>query len=108
MMKSTLIAAAMIAFAGAAVAEPTYLGYAEYAVEAETFEVATGAEFALNNGVTVTPMIVGFGIAEDFDFDRAEVTVEYKLNKNVNLYGTVETDSNLDYAETTLGIAARF
>lgn len=110
-MKSVMIAAAaLVAMTGFAMAgeRPTILGYGEYAVEAETFELGAGAEFIVADRLIVTPMVVGFGVSEDFKFDRLEVKASYDLNENVDLYGKIETDEDLNYAETTVGVALQF
>ena len=111
-MKSVMIAAAaMVAMTtsfAAAAERPTILGYSEYAVEAETFELGAGAEFIVGNGLILTPMIVGFGPSEDFQFDRAELKASYGLNENVDLYGKIKTDEDLNYDETVLGVALQF
>lgn len=53
-------------------------------------------------------MVVGFGVSEDFKFDRLEVNASYGINESVDLYGKIETDEDLDYAETTVGVALQF
>lgn len=111
MMKSVMLAAAAlvatISFAAAA-ERPVILGYTEYAVEAETFEVGVGTEFAVGEKVTVAPLAIGFGPDEDFAFDRLEVRVTYDLNDNVDLYTELKTDEDLNYDETLVGVAFRF
>lgn len=87
---------------------PTILGYGEYAVEAETFELGAGAEFIIADRLIITPMVVGFGVSEDFKFDRLEVNASYGINENVDVYGKVETDEDLHHAETTIGVALQF
>lgn len=110
-MKSVMIAAAalvaMTSFAAAA-ERPIILGYSEYAVEAETFELGAGAEFIVNDRLIVKTMVVGFGTDEDFQFDRLELNTSYGINENVDLYGKLETDEDLNYSETTLGVALQF
>jgi hypothetical protein len=111
MMKSVMTAVAAIALtAGAASAFelPTAVGYSEYAVEAETFELGAGAEFVIGNGLILTPMIAGFGTTEDFDFNRAELKASYGLNENVSLYGKIKSDADLNYDEAVLGASFQF
>lgn len=109
MMKTTLMAtAAVFAMAGFAVAQPTVVGYGEYSVEAQTFETGIGAEFIVADSVLITPMIVGSGDVDAFDFDHAEVKASYGLNENIDLYGKVKSDADFNYAETTVGVAFQF
>lgn len=109
-MKSVMIAAALVAMTGSAMAgeRPTILGYGEYAVEAETLELGAGAEFIVSDRLVVTPMVIGYGTTEDFNFDRLEVKASYGINDNVGLYGKIESDEDLNYAETTVGVALQF
>ena len=111
MMKSVMITAtALVAMATVATAadRPTVVGYSEYAVEAQTFELGAGAEFIVADGLILTPTVVGFGTSDDFAFDHAEVKASYGLNENLDLYGKVKTDSDLKYSETVLGVAFQF
>ncbi len=111
MMKSVMIAAAAItamATMASAADRPTFLAYSEYAIEAETFELGAGAEFIVADRVIVTPMLIGFGTNEDFAFDRAELKASYGVNENVDLYGKIATDSDLNYEEATVGVAFQF
>jgi hypothetical protein len=45
---------------------------------------------------------------QDYAFAEAEFTVNYQANDAVNLYGTIETDQDFDYEETTFGVEFRF
>lgn len=109
-MKSVMIAAAaLVATATVAMADtPTFVGYSEYAVEAQTFELGAGAEFIIADGLILTPTLVGFGTSSDFDFNRAELKASYGLNENINLYGKVKTDADFKYDEAVVGVAFQF
>ncbi len=108
-MKSVMLATAFAAMATVASAEtPTFVGYSEYAVEAKTFEAGVGAEFIVADGLILTPTLIGFGAADEFAFDRAELKASYGLNENVGLYGKVVTDSDLNYSETVVGASFQF
>ena len=109
-MKSVMIAAAaLVAMTGVAAAEvPTFVGYSEYAVEAETFELGAGAEFILADRLILTPTLVGFGTADEFDFDRLEVKASYGLNENLDMYGKLKTDADFKYDEAIVGVAFQF
>ena len=110
MMKAILMTTtAFVAMAGVASAEtPTAVGYSEYAVEAKTFELGAGAEFIVADGLILTPTVVGFGEADAFEFDRLEVKASYGLNENVDLYGKIKTDADLNYDETVIGASFQF
>ncbi len=110
-MKSVMIAAAAItamATMASAADRPTIVGYSEYAVEAETFELGAGAELIVADRLIVTPTVIGFGTTDDFNFDRLEVKASYGLNENVDLYGKIKTDDELNYAETVIGASFQF
>lgn len=109
-MKSVMIAtAALVATATVAMAEiPTFVGYSEYAVEAETFELGAGAEVIVAGGLILTPTLVAFGTAEDFDFNRAELKASYGLNENVGLYGKLKTNADFEYDEAVIGASFQF
>jgi opacity protein-like surface antigen len=111
MMKSVMIAAAalaMTATVATAADRPTIVGYSEYAAEAKTFELGTGAEFILGDAVILTPMLIGSGTSSDFDFTRVEVKASYGLNENVDLYTKVKTDADLNYDELVVGASFQF
>ena len=108
-MKASMIAAAaLVAMVTMASAQPTFLAYSEYAVEAETLELGAGAEFVVTDSVLVTPVVVGFGTQDTFDFDHAEFKVEYLVNENWTVFGRVETDADFDYADTFIGAELQF
>lgn len=109
MKKLVLAATAAFALSATAVAASDYgvWSTAEYAIEAETFEVETGVDVSYNN-FTFTPAFTLGDVTGDFDFVSAEVTASYKVNSNFSAYATVETDSDFDYAETTVGVRVDF
>lgn len=101
--------AVLLSLTTAAYAEPLgIIGYAEYAVEAESVETAVGTEFTISDGLTVTPMVVGFSTADEFGFDRLEVTATYDATEDLDLYVRVETNDDLEYAEATVGVGFSF
>lgn len=95
--------AAILGLSTAVYAEPVFLGYGEYAVEADEFEFGLGAEFGAAEELFIVPMLIATSTDGNFELDRVEVDVEYVLNKQVNLYAEIETDGDLNYVETTLG-----
>jgi hypothetical protein len=111
MMKTILMATAavvaMTTFASAA-DRPTIIGYTEYSVEAETYEVGLGTEFIVGDMLLISPKMVSFGTSEDFTFDHAEVKASYGVNGNVDVYAKVTTDADFNYAETTVGVSFQF
>lgn len=109
-MKNIIIAAATATLLTAAAASANglaVLGGVEYTVEAEVLEATAGVEYAVGD-LTLTPLLTLNDAAGDFEFVNAELTVGYTVSPVVGVYATVETDSDWDYAETTLGVAFRF
>ncbi len=110
-MKSVMLATvalAMTATFASAADRPTFVGYSEYSVEAETFELGAGAEFIVADGLILTPTLVAYGTSEDFDFNRAELKASYGLNENVGLYGTLKTNADFEYDEAVIGASFQF
>jgi len=85
----------------------TWVGSAEYAVEAETVAVEAGAEFTLA-GFVVTPMFLGDDVDGSFDFTGAELGVAYGVVEGVDVYGVLAADDSFEYEELTVGVAYRF
>lgn len=115
-MKNVLLAtAAVFGFATAAHAGAdrpvTFSTYAEYAVEAEAFELGAGAEFSLNAmpdlqfGVTAVAVDTP---ADSLDFDHLDLSVSYVFNNGAEVYGEVTLDDSLEYTETVVGVAFSF
>ncbi len=109
-MKSVMIAVtALVAMTGMAMAEtPTFVGYSEYAVEANSFEIGAGAELYVLDGFYLTPMVIGNGDVDAFDFTRAEVKATYVVNENIDVYGKIKTDADFNYDDAVVGVAFRF
>lgn len=109
-MKSVMIAvAAVAAMTGVAMAEtPSFVGYSEYSIEAKNLEIGVGAEVYVADGFYLTPMVIGSGATDEFDFDHAEIKATYIVNENVNVYGKVKSDADFGYSDTTVGVAFQF
>lgn len=109
-MKKTLATlVAMAALSGAAFAEDlSFLGKAEYAFEAETFETKLGAQYDVDNWSFVGLLVAEDTSVDSFEFTGVEVIGAYAVNENVDLYAKVETDGDMNYEETTIGTAFRF
>jgi hypothetical protein len=104
------VAALGLTATAAAADELAVIGGIEYAFEAETTEATLGLEYApaIISGLTITPVLTMNNDGQDFDFAQAEVTVAYVIVEGVDLYATVESDVDFNYAETTVGLAFRF
>lgn len=112
MKKIMLATVAVLAFAGVAnagAAEPlSFNGYAEYAVEAQNFELGTGVSYTADalilNATAVFEKPNGVAI----DFDHVDLGATYAVATGTELYGKVTLDSDLEYDETTVGVAFSF
>ena len=110
-MKTTLTTVAMATvLSTAAFADSLDIegfGVAEYELEADVVTTTVGADFGVDRW-TFTPAIALDNDGQDYAFAEAEFTVNYQANDAVNLYGTIETDQDFDYEETTFGVEFRF
>jgi outer membrane cobalamin receptor len=111
-MKSFTIVAIFAAFTSSATAQSfdySFIGSAEYSVESEVFETEIGVDFGLTDRIVVTPMLT-FNNAtnQTFDFAGAELSVNYQVNYNFDVYGRVEFDQDFDYNETVIGVSWQF
>lgn len=86
----------------------SFVGNSEYQFEAETFELNAGAEYA--TGVwTFTGLVNSEKVSDDdFEFTGLTLGATVEANENVDVYGILETDGDLNYEETTVGVAFRF
>lgn len=81
-----------------------FVGYAEYATEAETIEAGVGVEFGVTDRLSLTPTLVMTGTnLEDIDFKEIDVTAAYDLSTMVAVQGVFTLDSDFEYKETRLG-----
>ena len=107
-MKFVLAATFAVLSTSASAGGFLYNAYGEYAVEGESFEFGLGAEYftgpvSLSAGLTLVKPN-----GTDLDIDSVDLGASYSLNHDVTLYGNVEFDQNLDYTETTVGVAFSF
>lgn len=109
MKKIMLATVAVIAFAGAAsAADLSWGGYGEYALEAETFEFGVGADYAID-AVTLSVDVVAIKPNDvALDFDHVDLGVTYAATEQADVYGVVTLDADLEYSETTVGLAFSF
>lgn len=86
-----------------------FVGYGEYAFEAEAFETGVGMEFGFYDRLVVTPMLTATRTeADGFEFQSVDVTADYTLNETVDLYATLATNSDLEYQDFTVGASFNF
>lgn len=110
-MKKLLVltAALFAATAGVAAADDlSFLGKAEYAFEAVTFETKLGVQYDIDNWSFVGLAVVEDTATTDLEFTGLELTGAYAVNANIDVYAIVEFDEDLDYTETTIGTAFKF
>ena len=109
-MKTTMITLAAVAAltSTAATAEIMGLAHAEYQVEADTFE------FGLGGGVGLGPVILSAEAtllapqADSLDLDEVSIGATYVISGTTSVYGVVDLDKNLEYTESTVGVAFNF
>lgn len=81
-----------------------FVGYAEYATEAETIEAGVGAEVSVTDRLSLTPILVMAGTdLEDIDFKEIDVIAAYDVSTVVAVQGVFTLDSDFEYKETRLG-----
>lgn len=86
----------------------SFVGTAEYAFEADVFELNFGTEIYADR-FTFTPYLTAtHDSVNDTEFVGAAILVEYEVNYNVNLYTEVSFDEDWDYSESTIGVGFRF
>lgn len=111
-MKNVILATAVtFGLATAASAEGLLpvpvMGSIEYATEAAVTSIDLGTEVSFGD-FSFAPTFNLSDASGEFDFDGLEFTAAFGVTNGVNLYAIVETDSEFDYAETTVGVAFKF
>lgn len=109
-MKKLMIAAtALVAMtATATYAEEFYwTAETEYAVEAGVFTTELGFEYNIEQ-FYIAPTIKGDNAGKDFDFVGLEVEAGATITSGVDVYVRLETDNDLKYSETFVGLRAKF
>lgn len=108
-MKPTLALVATLATATASYAGDLYFnGKAEYAVEAGDFTLSGGAVYDFGAVEVFTEADFTSAGTTDITFDNLEVGVGFDLTDSTQVYGIVEFDDNMEYSETTIGVAVIF
>lgn len=111
-MKNTLLAAAAVLGLTATVASAESLlpvpviGSLEYAFEADVASMDLGTRIDLGV-VTLTPMI-NAAYDTDLRFTGAELTASYLITEGLDVYATIESDSEWEYSEFTIGMSFSF
>lgn len=110
-MKTTILATAFALAATGAVAEGLNIGAAgelEYSVEGENFAMEVGPTVSLGK-IGVAPKLLTT-VDGDMDFDMVGVEVEatYGLSDNLELFGEVSADKDLDYQDLKMGVRFQF
>ena len=110
-MKTLLLAsvtALTLASSSAFAGDLSFGGYGEYALEAETFEFGVGADYAID-AITLSAEIVATKPNDvDLDLDHVDLGVTYAAAEQADIYGKITLDSDLEYSETTVGVAFSF
>ena len=109
-MKTLVIATvAALGLAGAASADGLGVNaYGEYAFEAEAFEIGLGATYGIE-ALTLSAGVVAVKPNNvSFDVDHLDLGAAYALTGNASLYGNVELNADLEYTESTVGVAFQF
>lgn len=110
-MKKLLIATAAavtLSTTTAIAADLSYGAYAEYAVEAQAFELGLGAAYAINDFTLTAELVALKPNDARLDLDSVDLGVSYAISTATSLYGEVTLDSDLQYSETVLGVAFNF
>lgn len=112
-MKTLVLAAiAALGLAGAAHAgadKPlSFSGYSEYSLEAEAFEFGAGAAYTIDAFAFGTTAVFVKENGIDLGFDHAKVSASYVVTTGTEVYGKVTFNEDLDYSDTTLGVAFSF
>lgn len=109
-MKNTFMAAiaamglsATSAYAG----DLSFNAETEYAFEAETFSIETGAAYNVNS-FTFAGLVAFDDSADSLDFTGAEVSVSYAVTEGVDAYVRIEGDADWDHSETVVGVSFSF
>lgn len=89
----------------------SFVGQAEYAIEAEGFSTELGVEYALaEQPVTFGAVLLAdnFTKGKSFDFAGVELSAEVEYTAGVVGYVEARFDEDFDYDETVLGISFKF
>tara|TARA_R110002072_G_scaffold48326_1_gene131926 strand:- start:256 stop:582 length:327 start_codon:yes stop_codon:yes gene_type:complete len=108
-MKTTILATTFaLAATGAFAEDLKFAGEVEYSVEGEAFTMEVGPEITLG-AIGVAPKLLT-SMDTDLDFSMVGVEVEatYGLSNNLQLFGNVSADKDLDYQDLKMGVRFEF
>ena len=108
-MKHIITAAVLTVTASMAHAgELSFNASAEYAVEAETYDVTAGAVYAFNDFAVFTEASFEKLPSNNLEYTETELGIVYNLKDSVSVYGLVRLDSDFEYDDTVVGVAVTF
>ena len=81
---------------------------AEYAVEAETFEITAGANYSVYDFGLFAEATFTKEPNASIEYTETELGLAYSLKENVSLYGLVRLDSDFEYEDTVVGVNITF
>jgi len=114
-MKTTILATAFALAATGALAEDKtsmfHIGAAgevEYSVENESFAMEVGPTINMGNIGVAPKLLTSVDTGMDFKMVGVEVEATYGLSDNLELFGEVSADKDLDYQDLKMGVRFQF
>ena len=113
-MKTTILATAFALAATGALAEETSMfhigaaGEVEYSVENESFAMEVGPTMTLGAIGVAPKLLTSVDTGMDFSMVGVEIEGTYGLSDNLELFGEVSADKNLDYQDLKMGVRFSF
>ena len=114
-MKTTILATTFALAASGAFAEDKtsmfHIGAAgevEYSVEGEAFAMEVGPTMTLGNIGVAPKLLTSVDTGMDFNFVGVEIEATYGLSNNLELYGEVSADNDLEYEDLKMGVRFQF
>lgn len=83
-------------------------GGVEYSLENENIDFDLGYEYALPTGLILRPNVNAEWKDSDFNFNGVDLGAAYVVNQNVSATVSVNTDGDLEYSDTTIGLTFAF
>jgi len=113
-MKTTILATAFALAATGALAEETSMfhigaaGEVEYSVENESFAMEVGPTIDMGNIGVAPKLLTSVDTGMDFNFVGVEIEATYGFSNNLELYGEVSADNDLEYEDLKMGVRFQF